>query len=150
MSRQYLLKIKNLAKDKTIDLPYSGAKTVRELKYDVYNLSEIPVRLQEWTGWPSPITNDEAYLGQLGLNHPEHHLTVNEISPPVDSKKSKRTPQNDDSDESSIGDYEDAPESFGADDLFAPARGIVKPLSKQFTIINFKLNLNFSAAKDRR
>lgn len=133
MGRQYLLKIKNLTKDTTIDLPYSGSKTVRELKYDIYNLSEIPARLQEWTGWPVPITNDETCLGQLGLNFPEHHLTVNEMAPPAaqESKKSKRTTQNDDSDESSIGDYEDAPESFGVDDLFAPARGIVKPLSKQ-------------------
>ena len=40
-------------------LNFPGTQTVGEVKNDVYNLTDIPQRLQEWEGWPPDVDNDD-------------------------------------------------------------------------------------------
>ncbi|SPP73937.1 FAS-associated factor 1 isoform X1 [Drosophila guanche] len=54
----------------TFTLNLSGRTTILEVKTNVYYVKEIPVRHQEWTGWPSGCNNDTT-LAESGieLNH---------------------------------------------------------------------------------
>jgi hypothetical protein len=60
-------------------LKFLGSKTVLEVKTDVYTLTDIPVRHQVWTGWPSQLKNDRTTLACSGI-HPVHEFTVKRAS----------------------------------------------------------------------
>lgn len=40
------------------ELMFPGRTTVQEVKTNVYYVTDIPVRHQEWTGWPQSCEND--------------------------------------------------------------------------------------------
>ena len=44
---------------------FPGTQTIGEVKQDVYNLTDIPQRLQEWEGWPPDVANDDAVSRDL-------------------------------------------------------------------------------------
>ncbi|XP_073846108.1 fas associated factor casp isoform X4 [Musca autumnalis] len=48
------------------ELSFSGRTTVQEVKTNVYYVTDIPVRHQEWTGWPHGCDNDTT-LAQSGI-----------------------------------------------------------------------------------
>lgn len=41
-----------------LTLNFPGRTTIHELKTNVYYITNIPVRHQEWSGWPSGCDND--------------------------------------------------------------------------------------------
>lgn len=41
-----------------LTLNFPGRTTIQELKTNVYYITSIPVRHQEWSGWPSGCDND--------------------------------------------------------------------------------------------
>jgi len=61
-----------------LKLRMPGSKTVREVMSDVYDLTNIPVRHQQWTGWPDECTDDHTITlaGATGVKHPVHELTL--------------------------------------------------------------------------
>jgi len=61
-----------------LKLRMPGSKTVGEVMSDVYDLTNIPVRHQQWTGWPSECANDPTMTlaGATGIQHPTHGLIL--------------------------------------------------------------------------
>ncbi|XP_013187672.2 FAS-associated factor 1 [Amyelois transitella] len=106
LTTTYVLHVKH--DDKEYTLKYPGTKTVQEVKNDIYSLTDIPARHQQWTGWP-PVTGlDDTVLAMVGLDLPQHELTVESII--VESS---------DSDNSSVEEIEDSHDVFtGDDDMF--------------------------------
>ncbi|KAI5636061.1 UBA-like domain-containing protein [Phthorimaea operculella] len=70
----YVLHIKH--EDKEYTLKFPGTRTVREVKNDIYSLTDIPVRHQVWTGWPAVSGLDDTVLAMVGLDLPQHELCV--------------------------------------------------------------------------
>ncbi|XP_053394113.1 FAS-associated factor 1-like isoform X2 [Mercenaria mercenaria] len=77
LSRNYNLKItcKENSKYHQFNLNFPGTKTVEEVKRDTYNVSDIPVRHQIWTGWPEAAEDSKA-IGCIGLSYPSHMLEL--------------------------------------------------------------------------
>lgn len=61
-----------------LKLRMPGSKTVGEVMSDVYDLTNIPVRHQQWTGWPIECVNNPTMTlaGATGIQHPTHDLTL--------------------------------------------------------------------------
>lgn len=91
LNRNYNLKItcRDGSKYHQFNLNFPGTKTVDEVKRDVYNVSDIPVRHQIWTGWPET-TEDSKAIGCIGLSFPSHML---ELSKSNLSNNNRRTVQ---------------------------------------------------------
>lgn len=68
--KMFKLNIVQQPEGKEISLNLSGKETILQVKTDVYYITNIPVRHQEWTGWPVGADN-ETTLAQSGieLNH---------------------------------------------------------------------------------
>lgn len=121
LSQTYTLNIKDEVCNKTYNLKYPGTASILDVKTGVYALIDVPVRNQQWKGWPSSAKDDKIYLAQSGISFPEHDLSVSkvpskekpkEVVDLVDSDSSAE--ENEDAEE-----FEDAPESFIIeDDLF--------------------------------
>ncbi|XP_063989568.1 FAS-associated factor 1 [Diachasmimorpha longicaudata] len=122
LSQTYILNVKDEVYNKTYNLKYPGTASVLDVKTGVYALIDVPVRYQQWKGWPSTVKDDNINLAQSGISFPEHHLTVAKVMSKekqakqvvdlVDSESS--ADDNEDADE-----FEDAPEAFIIeDDLF--------------------------------
>ncbi|KAL4236818.1 pre-rRNA processing and 40S ribosomal subunit assembly [Mactra antiquata] len=77
LNRTYNLKItcKDGSKYNQLNLNFPGTKSVEEVKRDVYNVCDIPVRHQVWTGWPEA-TEDNKAIGCIGLSYPSHVLEL--------------------------------------------------------------------------
>nr|XP_012141640.1 PREDICTED: FAS-associated factor 1 isoform X3 [Megachile rotundata] len=86
MTQTYTLNIKDEKHKKTYNLKYSGTSTILDVKSGIYALIDVPVRNQQWKGWPSSVKNDSTMLAQSGISHPEHDLSVNEL-PTKEEKK---------------------------------------------------------------
>ncbi|XP_075216778.1 fas associated factor casp [Lycorma delicatula] len=113
LTKKYSLVIRDETRNKSYNLSFEGSKPIGEIKAAVYNLTDIPVRNQLWSGWPSGI-DDRSILAQAGLTQPELKLTVRQ------KKEYKRiiVDLGVDSD-SSVEEFEDASESFtGEDEIF--------------------------------
>jgi len=52
--------------DSPLTLSMPGRTTMQELKMNVSDIKSIPVRHQEWTGWPNGCNNDTTLA--VGLN----------------------------------------------------------------------------------
>ncbi|KAG8251882.1 pre-rRNA processing and 40S ribosomal subunit assembly [Homalodisca vitripennis] len=76
LTRTYTLNVFDETKCKDYSLKYPGSKTVEEVKADVYNLTDIAVRHQVWSGWPTTLRDDTTTLAAARLNHPHHSLSV--------------------------------------------------------------------------
>lgn len=60
-----------------LKLQMPGSRTVREVMSDVYHLTNIPMRHQEWTGWPLECSADPSLtLAGSSIKHPIHELTL--------------------------------------------------------------------------
>nr|XP_012141641.1 PREDICTED: FAS-associated factor 1 isoform X4 [Megachile rotundata] len=75
----------------SLDLPKENTLYVSPVSEDVDLTTDIlsnhvPVRNQQWKGWPSSVKNDSTMLAQSGISHPEHDLSVNEL-PTKEEKK---------------------------------------------------------------
>lgn len=79
MTQTYTLNIKNEINKETYNLKFPGTNTILDVKSGIYSLTAVPVRNQQWKGWPSSVKNDNVMLAQSGISYPEHDLSVNEI-----------------------------------------------------------------------
>ncbi|XP_011168578.1 FAS-associated factor 1 isoform X2 [Solenopsis invicta] len=119
MTLTYTLNVKDEVHNKTYKLKFPGTRTVLEVKTDIYSLIDVPVRNQQWKGWPSSLKDDGVILAQSGICYPEHDLSVGKLP----AKEEKKVVDLIDSD-SSIDEPEDVeefdvPEEFtGDDDIF--------------------------------
>ncbi|CAH0764551.1 unnamed protein product [Diatraea saccharalis] len=117
LTNTYVLHVKHDDKDYTLKFP--GTKTVQEVKNDIYSLTDIPVRHQSWTGWPTVTGLDDTVLAMVGLDQPQHELTVKRM-PHAKQKEYKRIiVESSDSDNSSVEEVEEVGDGFtGEDDMF--------------------------------
>ncbi|XP_041984651.1 FAS-associated factor 1 [Aricia agestis] len=105
LTTTYTLRVRHEERDYTLKFP--GTKTVREVKGDLFTLTDIPVRHQVWTGWPSVQGLDDTVLAMVGLEQPQHELTVRRA--PAKQKEYKRiVVESSDSENSSVEEVEDA------------------------------------------
>uniref|UniRef100_A0A1B0FPV9 UBX domain-containing protein n=1 Tax=Glossina morsitans morsitans TaxID=37546 RepID=A0A1B0FPV9_GLOMM len=58
------------------ELMFPGRTTVQEVKTNVYYVTDIPVRHQEWTGWPQSCENDST-LAQSGIQLTHNFILQN-------------------------------------------------------------------------
>lgn len=86
MTQTYTLNVKDEVHNKTYKLKFPGTHTVLEVKTDVYSLIDVPVRNQQWKGWPSSLKDDTVVLAQSGICYPEHDLSVGKL-PAKEEKK---------------------------------------------------------------
>lgn len=86
MTQTYTLNVKDEVNNKTYKLKFPGTRTVLEVKSDVYSLIDVPVRNQQWKGWPSSLKDDNVVLAQSGICYPEHDLSVGKL-PAKEEKK---------------------------------------------------------------
>ncbi|CAB3229061.1 unnamed protein product [Arctia plantaginis] len=128
LTTTYILHVKH--DDKEYTLKYPGTKTVQEVKNDIYSLTDIPARHQSWTGWPTVTGLDDTVLAMVGLDMPQHELSVKRA--PSKQKEYKRAAgpsartggesiivESSDSENSSVEEIEDTAEGFtGEDDMF--------------------------------
>lgn len=125
LATTYTLHVKH--DDQEYTLKYPGTKTVQEVKNDIYSLTDIPARHQSWTGWPTVTGLDETVLAMVGLNLPQHELTVKRVAnkpkeykrvtlPTTQSTSDSITVESSDSDNSSVGDIEDTTEGYTGED----------------------------------
>uniref|UniRef100_A0A8C4IS17 Fas (TNFRSF6) associated factor 1 n=1 Tax=Dicentrarchus labrax TaxID=13489 RepID=A0A8C4IS17_DICLA len=83
---------------------------------NISDLTNIPVRHQQWEGWPASASDDSMTLAVSGISYPCHHLSVCRRSSPANSQE----PTEECADvhmvsDSEGDDFEDASE-FGVDD----------------------------------
>ncbi|KAL0279155.1 UNVERIFIED_CONTAM: hypothetical protein PYX00_000768 [Menopon gallinae] len=112
----YTLNIKDETNNKEHEIKYIGTKPILEIKTDVFTLTNIPTRHQVWSGWPDTVKDDSTLLGCAGINYPAHSLSVKSSENNEEKKKYKRIINLDDSEESSVEEFEDATESFTTDE----------------------------------
>lgn len=122
-----------------LQLNFPGTKSIGDVKTDVYSVTNIAVRHQQWHGWPSGLSDDVA-LALSGIPY-EHDLVLTSTidATPTSSNEPKtnassqprttaessnsRTNRNNepievDSD-SSVDEFEDASDFNGDDEIFA-------------------------------
>ncbi|XP_072762717.1 FAS-associated factor 1 isoform X2 [Anoplolepis gracilipes] len=120
MIQTYTLNVKDEVHNKTYNLKFPGTRTVLEVKTDIYSLIDVPVRNQQWKGWPSSLKDDNVILAQSGICYPEHDLSVGKLP----AKEEKKVIDLIDSDSSidepeDVEEFEDVPETFTVeDDIF--------------------------------
>ncbi|KPJ09544.1 FAS-associated factor 1 [Papilio machaon] len=117
LTTTYVLRVKHDEKEYT--LKYPGTKTVQEVKNDIYSLTDVPVRHQVWTGWPPVMGLDDTVLAMVGLDLPQHDLTVRRDLANVRKEYKRIIVDSSDSDNSSVEEIEDPGDNFPAeDDMF--------------------------------
>nr|XP_012222089.1 PREDICTED: FAS-associated factor 1 isoform X2 [Linepithema humile] len=121
MTQTYTLNVKDEVHNVTYKLKFPGTRTVLEVKTDVYSLIDVPVRNQQWNGWPSSIKDDNIMLAQSGICYPEHDLSVGKL-PAKEEKKNVIDLIDSDSsvdEPEDVEEFEDVPEPFNVeDDIF--------------------------------
>lgn len=65
MTQTYRLSIFDATHNQMHEINFPGTKTVLEVKRDISDLTNIPVRHQLWSGWPSQITDDVSCIFSL-------------------------------------------------------------------------------------
>ncbi|XP_077079001.1 FAS-associated factor 1 isoform X1 [Siphateles boraxobius] len=115
-NQNYLLVISHREAQRDYSLNFPASKTIQEVKRNISDLTNIPVRHQQWDGWPASASDDSMTLAVSGISYPCHHLTV--------CRRSSSGLTVDQTDEctdvhmvsdSEGDDFEDAPE-FGVDE----------------------------------
>lgn len=51
----YQLRIKFTNEDRTLNLNFPATKTIIDIKNDLYAVLKVPVRFQQWKGWPDNV-----------------------------------------------------------------------------------------------
>lgn len=125
-----------------LQLNFPGTRSIADVKKDIYSVTNIAVRHQQWHGWPSGVSDDTA-LALSGIPY-EHNLVLNttETTPTNQNKpnqtvssggggassgaaESSNTRSNHNNElievdsDSSIDEFEDASDFNGDDDIFA-------------------------------
>ncbi|XP_054278521.1 FAS-associated factor 1 [Macrosteles quadrilineatus] len=129
LTKTFTLNVFDEMKSKDYSLKYPGTKTIEEVKADIYSLTDIPVRHQVWTGWPSTLKDDTTTLAAAGLQLPNHSLSVKKNP----AKEYKRIVVDLADSDSSVEEFEDASCSAswtGEDEMFVEDIGSrkVQPL----------------------
>ncbi|XP_013162911.1 PREDICTED: FAS-associated factor 1 isoform X2 [Papilio xuthus] len=131
LTTTYVLRVKH--DEKEYILKYPGTKTVQEVKNDIYSFTDVPVRHQVWTGWPPVMGLDDTVLAMVGLDLPQHDLTVRRDLANVRKEYKRIIVDSSDSDNSSVEEIEDTGDNFPAEDdmfdLVQPER--IMPLMSQ-------------------
>lgn len=121
MIQTYTLNVKDEVHNKTYNLKFPGTRTVLEVKTDIYSLIDVPVRNQQWKGWPSSLKDDNVILAQSGICYPEHDLSVGKLPAKEEKKKIIDLIDSDSSidEPEDVEEFEDVPETFTVeDDIF--------------------------------
>ncbi|XP_037554026.1 FAS-associated factor 1 [Nematolebias whitei] len=116
LNQNFLLVISHREAQRDYNLNFPGSRTIQEVKRNVSDLTNIPVRYQQWEGWPASASDDSMTLALSGISYPCHHLSVCRRSSPANAQE----PTEECADVHMISDsegeeYEDATE-FGVDD----------------------------------
>ncbi|XP_051928793.1 FAS-associated factor 1 isoform X1 [Hippocampus zosterae] len=116
LNQNFLLVISHHEAQRDYSLNFPGSRTIQEVKRNVSDLTNIPVRHQQWEGWPASASDDTTTLAASGITYPCHHLTVCRRSSPANAQE----PTEESTDvhmisDSEGDDFEDASE-FGVDD----------------------------------
>ncbi|KAF3690936.1 FAS-associated factor 1 [Channa argus] len=116
LNQNFLLVISHREAQKDYNLNFPGSRTIQEVKRNVSDLTNIPVRHQQWEGWPASASDDSMTLAVSGISFPSHHLSVCRRSSPANTQE----PTEECADihmisDSEGDDFEDASE-FGVDD----------------------------------
>ncbi|XP_054458451.1 FAS-associated factor 1 [Anoplopoma fimbria] len=116
LNQNFLLVISHREAQRDYSLNFPGSRTIQEVKRNVSDLTNIPVRHQQWDGWPVSASDDSMTLAVSGISYPCHHLSVCRRSSPANSQE----PTEECADvhmvsDSEGDDFEDASE-FGVDD----------------------------------
>ncbi|XP_016886686.1 FAS-associated factor 1 isoform X2 [Cynoglossus semilaevis] len=116
LNQNFLLVINHREAQKNYNLNFPGSRTIQEVKRNVSDLTNIPVRHQQWEGWPASASDDSMTLASSGISYPCHHLSVCRRSSTVNAQE----PTEESSDvhmisDSEGDDFEDASE-LGVDD----------------------------------
>ncbi|KAM6938932.1 FAS-associated factor 1 isoform 2-T2 [Lycodopsis pacificus] len=116
LNQNFLLVISHREAQRDYSLNFPGTRTIQEVKRNISDLTNIPVRHQQWDGWPASASDDSMTLAVSGVSYPCHHLSVCRRSSPANSQE----PTEECADvhmvsDSEGDDFEDASE-FGVDD----------------------------------
>ncbi|XP_043257171.1 FAS-associated factor 1 isoform X2 [Colletes gigas] len=114
MTQTYTLNIKDEIRKETYNLKFLGSCTILDVKSGIYSLINVPIRYQQWKGWPSSVKNDSTMLAQSGISYPEHDLSVTELPMKLEKKDVIDLVGSDSSENE--GDDVEEPESFNVDD----------------------------------
>lgn len=74
----YQLRIKYTNENRYLTLNFPATKTILDIKNDLYAVLKVPVRFQQWKGWPVDAPGT-AKLGDIGIE-PIHNLEMTRIS----------------------------------------------------------------------
>lgn len=172
LSRMFTLNIYNEKSGASLRLNFPGTQTILDIKNDVFSVTNIAVRHQQWIGWPSTVTDNTA-LAMTGIPI-EHDLILRSTEePPVNvvrsftgqsqaeasnSHRSHASSANANANananelievdsDSSVDEFEDASDFNGDDDIFnaAATNRRIKNLSKSTVDNNCDscYNINF-------
>lgn len=116
LNQNFLLIISHREAQRDYSLNFPGSRTIQEVKRNISDLTNIPVRHQQWEGWPATASDDSMTLAVSGISYPCHHLSVCRRSLPANAQE----PTEECTDvhmisDSEGDDFEDASE-FGVDD----------------------------------
>ncbi|KAI1883175.1 hypothetical protein AGOR_G00242510 [Albula goreensis] len=116
----FLLVVRHSEAQRDYSLNFPAGRTIQEVKRNVSDLTNIPVRHQQWEGWPATVTTDSVTLAASGISYPSHHLTVCHRPTSADSQETPEecTDVHMQSD-SETEDYEDLCEFGGDSEIFA-------------------------------
>uniref|UniRef100_A0A665V7M8 UBX domain-containing protein n=1 Tax=Echeneis naucrates TaxID=173247 RepID=A0A665V7M8_ECHNA len=116
LNQNFMLIISHREAQRDYNLNFPGSRTIQEVKRNISDLTNIPVRHQQWEGWPASASDDSMTLAASGISHPCHSLSVCRRSAPANAQE----PTEECADvhmisDSEGDDFEDASE-FGVDD----------------------------------
>ncbi|KQS62482.1 FAS-associated factor 1 isoform X2 [Drosophila erecta] len=104
--------------DTPLTLSMSGRTTVQEVKMNVCDIKSIPVRHQEWTGWPNGCDNDTTLAQSgIGLSH-RFAVRSTERAAPTNSNQHNAFEVVTADSESSADEFEDATDFNNAEYIF--------------------------------
>lgn len=63
----YQLRIRYTTENKDLNLNFAASKTLLDIKNDIHAVLKVPVRYQNWTGWPAESTN-ATKLSETGIS----------------------------------------------------------------------------------
>ncbi|XP_029542065.1 FAS-associated factor 1-like isoform X1 [Oncorhynchus nerka] len=85
LNQNFLLVISHREAQRDYNLNFPGSRTIQEVKRNVSDLINIPVRHQQWEGWPAS-ASDSMTLAASGISYPCHHLGVCRRSSPANAR----------------------------------------------------------------
>lgn len=116
LNQNFLLVISHREAQRDYNLNFPGSRTIQEVKRNISDLTNIPVRHQQWEGWPASASDDSMTLALSGISYPCHHLSVCRRSSPANAQEATEECADVHMISDSEGDdFEDASE-FGVDD----------------------------------